>query len=66
MCCFFSDSTNVYDVNSKGLTELAVRFNQGLNIDGGALKTTTNFNIAGAFNPNVRKMEAAVRRLDKV
>ncbi|AYU54082.1 bifunctional homocysteine S-methyltransferase/methylenetetrahydrofolate reductase [Staphylococcus debuckii] len=58
-------ATNVYDVNSKGLTELAVRFNQGLNIDGGALKTTTNFNIAGAFNPNVRKMEAAVRRLDK-
>ena len=58
-------ATNVYDVNSRGLTELAVRFNQGLNIDGGALKTKTNFNISGAFNPNVRKMEAAVKRLDK-
>ncbi|MGJ5711557.1 methylenetetrahydrofolate reductase, partial [Staphylococcus equorum] len=47
-------ATNVYDVNSKGLTEIASRFNQGINTDGDALKTKTNFNIAGAFDPNVR------------
>jgi hypothetical protein len=29
-------ATNVYDVNSKGLTELALRFNQGINTDGDA------------------------------
>ncbi|GAB5779669.1 hypothetical protein JMUB7523_26400 [Staphylococcus aureus] len=49
-------ATNVYDVNSKGLTELALRFNQGINTDGDALKKRTHFNIAGAFNPNVRKL----------
>ena len=58
-------ATNVYDVNSKGLTELALRFNQGINGDGDALKKHTNFNIAGAFDPNVRKLDGAVKRLEK-
>ncbi|MBM2659244.1 bifunctional homocysteine S-methyltransferase/methylenetetrahydrofolate reductase [Staphylococcus pseudoxylosus] len=58
-------ATNVYDVNSKGLTEIALRFNQGINTDGDALKTKTNFNIAGAVDPNVRKLDGAVRRLEK-
>lgn len=58
-------ATNVYDVNSKGLTEIALRFNQGINTDGDALKTKTSFNIAGAFDPNVRKLDGAVRRLEK-
>ncbi|OEK67875.1 homocysteine methyltransferase [Staphylococcus equorum] len=58
-------ATNVYDVNSKGLTEIALRFNQGINTDGDALKTKTNFNIAGAFDPNVRKLDGAVKRLEK-
>lgn len=58
-------STNVYDVNSKGLTELALRFNQGINTNGDALKKHTNFNIAGAFDPNVRKLDGAVKRLEK-
>ncbi len=58
-------ATNVYDVNSKGLTELALRFNQGVNVDGDALKKHTNFNIAGAFDPNVRKLDGAVKRLEK-
>lgn len=58
-------ATNVYDVNSKGLAELALRFNAGINTDGDALKKYTNFNIAGAFNPNVRKLDGAVKRLEK-
>lgn len=58
-------ATNVYDVNSKGLTELTLRFNQGINVDGDALKKHTNFNIAGAFDPNVRKLDGAVKRLEK-
>ncbi|MFZ8101617.1 methylenetetrahydrofolate reductase, partial [Staphylococcus arlettae] len=56
---------NVFDVNSKGLTEIAQRFNQGINTDGDALKQATNFNIAGAFDPNVRKLDGAIRRLEK-
>lgn len=38
-------ATNVYDVNSKGLTELALRFNQGINTDGDAsrnIQTSTS------------------------
>ena len=57
-------ATNVYEF-SKGLTELALRFNQGINVDGDALKKHTNFNIAGAFDPNVRKLDGAVKRLEK-
>ncbi|WP_210127756.1 bifunctional homocysteine S-methyltransferase/methylenetetrahydrofolate reductase [Staphylococcus sp. GDX8P114P-2] len=56
---------NVFDVKSKGLTEIAQRFNQGINTDGDALKQATNFNIAGAFDPNVRKLDGAIRRLEK-
>ena len=58
-------ATNVYDVNSKGLTELALRFNQGINTDGDALKKHTNFNIAGAFDPNVRKLDGQLNALRK-
>ncbi|MGZ9849563.1 bifunctional homocysteine S-methyltransferase/methylenetetrahydrofolate reductase [Macrococcus psychrotolerans] len=58
-------ATNVYDVNSKGLTELALRFNKGINTDGGTLKSKTHFNIAGAFNPHVKNMDAAIRNMKK-
>ena len=57
-------ATNVYDVNSKGLTELALKFNKGINTDGDALKTTTQFNIAGGFDPHVRNINAAVRKME--
>ncbi|QLK86920.1 bifunctional homocysteine S-methyltransferase/methylenetetrahydrofolate reductase [Staphylococcus sp. 17KM0847] len=57
-------ATNVYDVNSKGLTELALRFNKGINTDGDALKTKTHFNIAGGFDPHVRNIKAAVRKME--
>ena len=60
-----SGATNVYDVNSKGLTEIALRFNQGMPTDGDALKTQTNFNIAGHLI-DVRKLDGAVRRLEKI
>lgn len=57
-------ATNVYDVNSKGLTELALKFNQGINTDGDALKVETHFNIAGGFDPHVRNIDAAVRKME--
>ncbi|UXR78332.1 MULTISPECIES: bifunctional homocysteine S-methyltransferase/methylenetetrahydrofolate reductase [unclassified Staphylococcus] len=57
-------ATNVYDVNSKGLTELALRFNRGINSNGDALKTETHFNIAGGFDPHVRNIKAAVRKME--
>ncbi len=57
-------ATNVYDVNSKGLTELALKFNKGINTDGDALKTTTQFNIAGGFDPHVRNIKSAVRKME--
>ena len=58
-------ATNVYDVNSKGLTELALRFNQGINTDGDARRNIQTSTSAGAFDPNVRKLDGAVKRLEK-
>lgn len=58
-------ATNVYDVNSRGLTEMALRFNQGINTDGAELKQRTHFNIAGAFDPNVRRLDHAVKRAEQ-
>lgn len=57
-------ATNVYDVNSKGLTELALRFNKGVNTDGDTLKVATQFNIAGGFDPHVSNIKAAVRKME--
>ncbi|ARJ50914.1 bifunctional homocysteine S-methyltransferase/methylenetetrahydrofolate reductase [Staphylococcus lutrae] len=57
-------ATNVYDVNSKGLTELALKFNKGVNTDGDTLKIATQFNIAGGFDPHVRNINAAVRKME--
>ncbi|MDT3994344.1 bifunctional homocysteine S-methyltransferase/methylenetetrahydrofolate reductase [Mammaliicoccus sp. H-M34] len=61
----FPGATSVFDVNSSGLAEMITQFNQGINADGDTLRSNTNFSVAGAFNPNVRRLEPAVKRLEK-
>lgn len=61
----FPGATSVFDVNSSGLAEIITQFNQGINADGDTLRSNTNFSVAGAFNPNVRRLEPAVKRLEK-
>lgn len=61
----FPGATSVFDVNSNGLSEIIQQFNKGINADGDTLRSNTNFTVAGAFNPNVRRLEPAVKRLEK-
>lgn len=61
----FPGATSVFDVNSNGLSEIIQQFNQGINADGDTLRSNSNFSVAGAFNPNVRRLEPAVKRLEK-
>jgi 5,10-methylenetetrahydrofolate reductase len=58
-------ATNVYDVRSAGLVEIAKTLNEGRIMTGRELDRPTRFTIAVALNPNVKKMEVQIRRLEK-
>ena len=57
--------SSVFDTNSYGLIEMAVKLNQGINIAGSPTAHPTNFIIGCAFNPNKANMEAEIKRLKK-
>ncbi len=57
--------SSVFDTNSYGLIEMAVKLNQGINIAGNPIAYPTNFIIGCAFNPNKINMDAEIKRLKK-
>ncbi|MBT2626257.1 bifunctional homocysteine S-methyltransferase/methylenetetrahydrofolate reductase [Bacillus sp. ISL-32] len=61
----FPGATSVYDLTSFDLIRLIKQFNEGLSLSGKPLGRKTNFSVAGAFNPNVRHLDKAVKRLEK-
>jgi methionine synthase / methylenetetrahydrofolate reductase(NADPH) len=61
----FPGASSVYDVSSFELIQMIKQLNAGLSFSGKDLGQKTAFSIAGAFNPNVRSMEKAVKRLEK-
>ncbi|WP_078548180.1 bifunctional homocysteine S-methyltransferase/methylenetetrahydrofolate reductase [Litchfieldia alkalitelluris] len=61
----FPGATSVYDLSSLDLISLIKQFNEGISYSGKSLGHKTNFSIAGAFNPNVRHLDKAVKRLEK-
>lgn len=61
----FPGATSVYDVNSKGLTQVIQQFNNGMNMNGEPLKVNTDFTVAGALNSNVKRLDAVVKQLHK-
>ncbi|MFC4322341.1 bifunctional homocysteine S-methyltransferase/methylenetetrahydrofolate reductase [Litchfieldia salsa] len=61
----FPGATSVYDVSSFDLISLIKQFNEGISYSGKSLGQKTNFSIAAAFNPNVRHLDKAVKRLEK-
>ncbi len=61
----FPGATSVYDLSSLDLISLIKQFNEGISYSGKSLGQKTNFSIAGAFNPNVRHLDKAVKRLEK-
>jgi methionine synthase / methylenetetrahydrofolate reductase(NADPH) len=61
----FPGASSVYDVSSFELIQMMKQLNEGLSFSGKDLGQKTAFSIAGAFNPNVRSVEKAVKRLEK-
>ncbi len=61
----FPGATSVFDVTSFELIQLIKQFNEGISLSGKSLQQKTSFNVAAAFNPNVRHLDRAVVRLEK-
>jgi methionine synthase / methylenetetrahydrofolate reductase(NADPH) len=61
----FPGASSVYDVSSFELIQMIKQLNEGLSFSGKDLGQKTAFSIAGAFNPNVRSVDKAVKRLEK-
>lgn len=61
----FPGATSVFDVTSFELIQLIKQFNEGISMSGKSLQQKTTFNVAAAFNPNVRHLDRAVVRLEK-
>ncbi|MCP6683497.1 bifunctional homocysteine S-methyltransferase/methylenetetrahydrofolate reductase [Bacillus nakamurai] len=61
----FPGATSVYDLTSFDLIRLIKQFNEGISLSGKPLGKKTGFSVAGAFNPNVRHLDKAVKRLEK-
>jgi homocysteine S-methyltransferase len=58
-------ATSVYDLNSFDLIKLIALMNCGKSWSGHDIGGQTRFSIGCAFNPNVRDLDAQVRRLKK-
>ncbi|MDG5787830.1 bifunctional homocysteine S-methyltransferase/methylenetetrahydrofolate reductase [Evansella sp. AB-P1] len=61
----FPGATSVYDVSSFEFIQLIKQCNDGISFSGKPLGAKTNFSVAAAFNPNVRHLDQAVRRMEK-
>ncbi|WP_204556321.1 bifunctional homocysteine S-methyltransferase/methylenetetrahydrofolate reductase [Bacillus ectoiniformans] len=61
----FPGATSVYDVSSLELIQLIKQLNEGISFSGKPFKQKANFSVAAAFNPNVRVLDRAVKRMEK-
>ncbi|QKE72492.1 bifunctional homocysteine S-methyltransferase/methylenetetrahydrofolate reductase [Arthrobacter citreus] len=61
----FPGATSVYDVASLDLIRMIKEMNEGRLYSGKSLGNGTRFSVAAAFNPNIRKFDAAIKRLEK-
>ncbi|MBO8171199.1 MAG: bifunctional homocysteine S-methyltransferase/methylenetetrahydrofolate reductase [Bacillaceae bacterium] len=58
-------ATSVFDLTSFDLIRMVKQLNEGITHSGRLMKQQTRFTVGAAFNPHVRKFEAAVKRLEK-
>ncbi|WP_139891816.1 bifunctional homocysteine S-methyltransferase/methylenetetrahydrofolate reductase [Bacillus sp. D386] len=61
----FPGATSVYDLSSMDLISLVKQLNEGRSYSGKSLGSRANFDIAAAFNPNVKYIDKAVQRMEK-
>jgi len=58
----YPDASQVFDVDSIGLVNIANRLNHGLDIGSNSINASTNFTIGVAANPGVPEIENELRR----
>lgn len=58
-------ANSIYDVSSIELIRMVKQFNEGISFSGRKLKQKARFAVGTAFNPHVRKLDAALKRLEK-
>ncbi|KHF40362.1 bifunctional homocysteine S-methyltransferase/methylenetetrahydrofolate reductase [Halalkalibacter okhensis] len=61
----FPGATSVYDVSSFQLISFIKQLNEGISFSGKELGQKANFSVGAAFNPNVRHLDKAVKRMEK-
>lgn len=61
----FPGASSVYDVSSFELIQMIKQLNEGLSFSGSNFGQKANFSVAAAFNPHVRSLEKAVKRLER-
>ncbi|GIM46710.1 bifunctional homocysteine S-methyltransferase/5,10-methylenetetrahydrofolate reductase [Collibacillus ludicampi] len=58
-------ASSVFDHTSFDLIRMIKQLNEGISYSGKPLQRKANFVVGAAFNPNVRHLDAAIRRLEK-
>ncbi|PEE41811.1 bifunctional homocysteine S-methyltransferase/methylenetetrahydrofolate reductase [Bacillus pseudomycoides] len=61
----FPGATSVYDLSSIELIKMIKEMNDGRSILGKSIGSATRFSVGGAFNPHVRHLKAAVKRMER-
>jgi methionine synthase I (cobalamin-dependent)/5,10-methylenetetrahydrofolate reductase len=58
-------SSSVYDLTSFEIIRMIKQLNEGVSFSGKPLKQKANFVVGAAFNPNVKYLDKAVKRLER-
>ncbi len=61
----FPGATSVFDVSSFDLIKMIKQLNEGRSFTGRALDECARFTVGAAFNPHVRHLDKAIRRLER-
>lgn len=61
----FPGASSVYDLASYQLISMIKQLNEGLSFSGKELGEKADFTVGAAFNPNVKYIDKAVKRLEK-
>lgn len=61
----FPGATSVYDVTSFQLISFIKQMNEGISFSGKDLGQKTTFTVGAALNPNVRRLDRVIERMEK-
>lgn len=58
-------ASSVYDLSSFDLIRMTKQLNEGISFSGKTLKQKANFVVGSAFDPNLKHLDKAVKRMEK-